>query len=46
MTKSKEDIDFNTRSNKKTRARIRYTVIVEGPKEVINNFKSRKTRKR
>lgn len=44
VTESREDVDFNTRGNRKTRARTRHAV--EGPREVVDNSKSRKTRKR
>jgi hypothetical protein len=46
VTEPREDVDFNTRGNRKTRARTRHAVVVEGPREVIDNSKSRKTRKR
>jgi hypothetical protein len=45
-TEPREDVDFNTRGNRKTRARTRHAVVVEGPREVVDNSKSRKTRKR
>ena len=44
VTESREDVDSNTRGNRKTRARTRHAV--EGPREVVDNPKPRKTRKR
>ena len=46
MTEPREDIDFNTRGHRKTRARIRHAVIIEEPRNVVDNSKLRKTRKR
>jgi hypothetical protein len=46
VTEPREDVEFNTRGHRKTRARTRHAVVVEGPREVVDNSKSRKTRKR
>ncbi|KUJ07411.1 uncharacterized protein LY89DRAFT_725897 [Mollisia scopiformis] len=48
VTEPREDVDFNARAHRKTRARIRHAVAVavEGPREVVDNSKSRKTWKR
>ncbi|KAH9217719.1 hypothetical protein DL95DRAFT_406420 [Leptodontidium sp. 2 PMI_412] len=46
VTEAREHVDFNARGHRKTRARTRHTVAVEGPREAVDNNKSRKTRKR
>jgi hypothetical protein len=45
VTEPRDDVDFNTRDLRKPRARTRHAVV-EGPGEVVDNSKSRKTRKR
>ena len=42
----REDVDFQARSHRKTRTRTRHAVAIEGSRGVVNNSKSRKTRKR
>lgn len=42
----REGVEFSARGHRKTRARTRYSVAVEGSKEDLDNFKSRKNRKR
>ncbi|KAE8440665.1 hypothetical protein EG329_006844 [Mollisiaceae sp. DMI_Dod_QoI] len=39
-----EDVDVNARGHRKTRPRTRHAVAIEGPKEVVDNSKPRRTR--